>query len=140
MLATKPSLQGRPLLFSKEVGLACRRLTNLGGTLRAIQPIVDGESLVTQAVSREALSTPEQTLAKGELVGGWGVDQRVLERGAQSGAFRADLDPWMLYRMMRDSIWVSVRWYRPDGPAGPQQLADTYVDVLLGGIAVTKRD
>jgi AcrR family transcriptional regulator len=58
----------------------------------------------------------------------------VLERGAQSGAFRADLDPWMLYRMMRDSIWVSVRWYRPDGPDGPEQLADAYVDVVLGGI------
>jgi TetR/AcrR family transcriptional regulator, cholesterol catabolism regulator len=58
----------------------------------------------------------------------------VLERGAQSGAFRRDLDPWMLYRMMRDSIWVSVRWYRPDGPDGPEQLADAYVDVLLGGI------
>jgi hypothetical protein len=58
----------------------------------------------------------------------------VLERGAQSGAFRADLDPWMLYRMMRDSIWVSVRWYRPDGPYGPEQHADAYVDVLLRGI------
>jgi TetR/AcrR family transcriptional regulator, cholesterol catabolism regulator len=58
----------------------------------------------------------------------------VLQRGAQTGAFRPDLDPWMLYRMMRDSIWVSVRWYRPDGPDGPEQLADAYVDVLLGGI------
>jgi AcrR family transcriptional regulator len=58
----------------------------------------------------------------------------VIERGAQSGAFRPDLDPWMLYRMMRDSIWVSVRWYRPDGRDGPEQLADAYVDVLLGGI------
>ena len=58
----------------------------------------------------------------------------VIERGAESGAFRPDLDPWMLYRMMRDSIWVSVRWYRPDGPDGPEQLADAYVDVLLGGI------
>ncbi len=58
----------------------------------------------------------------------------VIERGVNSGAFRPDLDPWMLYRMMRDSIWVSVRWYRPDGPDGPEQLADAYVDVLLGGI------
>jgi AcrR family transcriptional regulator len=58
----------------------------------------------------------------------------VIERGAESGAFRPDLDPWMLYRMMRDSIWVSVRWYRPDGRDGPEQLADAYVGVLLGGI------
>jgi AcrR family transcriptional regulator len=58
----------------------------------------------------------------------------VIERGVNSGAFRPNLDPWMLYRMMRDSIWVSVRWYRPDGPDGPEQLADAYVDVLIGGI------
>ena len=57
----------------------------------------------------------------------------VIERGARSGAFRPDVDPRMLYRMMRDSIWVSVRWYRPDGRDGPEQLADAYVDVLLGG-------
>ena len=59
---------------------------------------------------------------------------RVLERGAETGVFRAELDSRMLYRMMRDAIWVSVRWYRPDGPDGPEQLADAYVDVLLRGI------
>jgi AcrR family transcriptional regulator len=58
----------------------------------------------------------------------------VLERGAQTGVFRPELDSGMLYRMMRDAIWVSVRWYRPDGPVGPEQLADAYVDVLLRGI------
>jgi AcrR family transcriptional regulator len=58
----------------------------------------------------------------------------VLARGAATGAFRADLDSRMLYRMLRDAIWVSVRWYRPDGPDGPQQIADAYVDVLLRGI------
>ena len=36
--------------------------------------------------------------------------------------------------MIRDSIWVSVRWYRPDGPDRPEQLADAYVDVLLDGM------
>jgi hypothetical protein len=36
--------------------------------------------------------------------------------------------------MMRDAIWVSVRWYRPDGTVRPDQLADAYVDVLLRGI------
>jgi AcrR family transcriptional regulator len=58
----------------------------------------------------------------------------VLERGAEAGVFRSELDSGMLYRMMRDAIWVSVRWYRPDGPVGPEQLADAYVDVLLRGI------
>ncbi|HXY91910.1 MAG TPA: TetR/AcrR family transcriptional regulator [Acidimicrobiia bacterium] len=58
----------------------------------------------------------------------------VLEHGAAVGVFRADLDARMLYRMLRDAIWVSVRWYRADGPVGPDQLADRYVDVLLTGV------
>jgi hypothetical protein len=56
------------------------------------------------------------------------------ERGIASGAFRAGLDPRMLYRMMRDAIWVSVRWFRPDGSDPPEQLADRYLDVWLPGI------
>ncbi len=28
--------------------------------------------------------------------------------------------PWMMYRFLRDAIWVSVRWYRPDG-RGPSR-------------------
>ncbi len=59
----------------------------------------------------------------------------VLEKGVRRGAFRSDLDPRMTYRFMRDAIWVSVRWYRPDGAIAPEHLADQYFDVLLGGIA-----
>jgi AcrR family transcriptional regulator len=59
----------------------------------------------------------------------------VLERGMRSGAFRESLDARMLYRLMRDAIWVSVRWYQAGGPDSAQQIADAYVDVLFGGIA-----
>jgi AcrR family transcriptional regulator len=60
----------------------------------------------------------------------------VLERGIRSGAFRGDLDARMFYRLVRDSIWVSVRWYRANGPDTADEIADSYVDVWLGGIAV----
>jgi AcrR family transcriptional regulator len=59
----------------------------------------------------------------------------VVERGIATGAFRSDIDPRMIYRFMRDAIWVSVRWYRPDGALSPEQIADFYLDVLLDGIA-----
>jgi TetR/AcrR family transcriptional regulator, cholesterol catabolism regulator len=59
----------------------------------------------------------------------------VLERGVRSGAFRADLDARMLYRLMRDAIWVSVRWYQPGGRDSAEQIADAYFGVLLAGIA-----
>jgi AcrR family transcriptional regulator len=60
----------------------------------------------------------------------------VIERGMASGRFRADLDARMTYRFLRDTIWVSVRWYRPDGRSAPDEIADSYVGVLLNGIAV----
>jgi AcrR family transcriptional regulator len=63
----------------------------------------------------------------------------VLERGIETGAFRAELDPRMIYRLMRDAIWVTVRWYRPDGPVKAEQIADSYLDVLLSGLANQRR-
>jgi AcrR family transcriptional regulator len=63
----------------------------------------------------------------------------VIERGVQSGAFRANLDPRMTYRFLRDTIWVSVRWYQPTGRDRPADLADVYVGVLLDGIATDGR-
>jgi TetR/AcrR family transcriptional regulator, cholesterol catabolism regulator len=59
----------------------------------------------------------------------------VIERGVDEGAFRADLDPSMLYRLLRDAIWVSVRWYRPSGRDNAEQIADAYLSVVFGGIA-----
>jgi AcrR family transcriptional regulator len=59
----------------------------------------------------------------------------VVEQGIATGTFRADIDPHMIYRFMRDAIWVSVRWYRPDGRLSPEEIADLYLDVLLDGIA-----
>ena len=63
----------------------------------------------------------------------------VIERGVQSGAFRANLDPRMTYRFLRDAIWVSVRWYQPTGRDRPADIADVYVGVLLDGIATDGR-
>jgi len=40
----------------------------------------------------------------------------------------------MVYRFLRDAIWVSVRWFQPDGRTTPEELADTYLGVLLDGI------
>ena len=58
----------------------------------------------------------------------------VLERGAEAGAFRADVEPRMVYRLMRDAIWVSVRWYRADGHDTADEIADRYLAVFLRGV------
>ncbi len=62
----------------------------------------------------------------------------VLDAGMRAGEFRDDVPADAVYRFLRDAIWVSVRWYRPDGAHRPSDLADEYLTVLLGGLA-TKR-
>lgn len=63
---------------------------------------------------------------------------RVLAHGMQTGAFRHDVPADAVYRFLRDAIWVSVRWYRPDGPQRPADVADEYLTVLLGGLATRR--
>jgi AcrR family transcriptional regulator len=63
---------------------------------------------------------------------------RVLATGMRTGAFRADVPADAVYRFLRDAIWVSVRWYRPDGPQEPTDIAEEYLTVLLGGLATRR--
>ena len=58
----------------------------------------------------------------------------VIEDGMREGVFRSDLDGRMIYRFMRDAIWISVRWYRPDGKYRPEEIADFYLELLLDGL------
>ena len=60
--------------------------------------------------------------------------QSVLQRGVDDGEFRADLDVELVYRFMRDTVWVAVRWYRPGGSMSVELIADQYLSVVLDGI------
>jgi len=59
----------------------------------------------------------------------------VLRDGIASGAFRADLDPVVTYRFLRDSVWVAVRWFRQDGPLSADELADHYLALIFDGLS-----
>jgi AcrR family transcriptional regulator len=59
----------------------------------------------------------------------------LLREGVESGALRSDLDQVLAYRFIRDTVWVAVRWYRPGGALGHQDVADQYLSILLDGIA-----
>ena len=63
----------------------------------------------------------------------------VIEDGMRTGDIRSDIEPRMIYRFMRDTIWISVRWYHPEGRYQPDQIADFYIDVLLDGITTGPR-
>ena len=62
----------------------------------------------------------------------------VLDAGMRAGSLRQDVPADAVYRFLRDAIWVSVRWYRPDGPQRPEDIADDYLTVLLGGLAMRR--
>ncbi|MGF0226778.1 TetR/AcrR family transcriptional regulator [Dietzia natronolimnaea] len=59
----------------------------------------------------------------------------VLSRGMESGEFRPDLDIRLTYRFLRDTVWVAVRWYRPEGADDHAAIADQYLRIVLDGLA-----
>jgi TetR/AcrR family transcriptional regulator, cholesterol catabolism regulator len=58
----------------------------------------------------------------------------VLNQGIEEGYFRPDLDVDLVYRLIRDTTWVSVRWYQPGGPLTAEQVGRQYLSIVLGGI------
>jgi AcrR family transcriptional regulator len=59
----------------------------------------------------------------------------LLQDGVKSKALRKDLDIELVYRFIRDTVWVAVRWYRPGGQLSHEAVADQYLSILLDGIA-----
>jgi len=60
----------------------------------------------------------------------------VISDGVSQGAFRADLEPGIAYRLMRDAIWLSVRWFRPTSQYPITRFAEDCTSLFLEGIAV----
>ncbi len=58
-----------------------------------------------------------------------------IEAGRASGIFRTDIDTGLFYRFIRDAVWLSVRWYRPEGDRPLEQLAHDCASIFLDGIA-----
>ena len=60
----------------------------------------------------------------------------VISDGVARGAFRPDLDPGIVYRLMRDAIWLSVRWFRPAPDYPLTRFAQECTSLFLDGVAV----
>ncbi|GII05023.1 TetR/AcrR family transcriptional regulator [Planobispora takensis] len=61
----------------------------------------------------------------------------VLDRGVLDGEFRADLDTGLIYRFIRDTVWLAAGWYRGDGPLPAEEIARQYIAMVLEGILST---
>ena len=64
----------------------------------------------------------------------------VLTEGIEQGLFRPDVDVDLVYRFIRDTTWVSVRWYQPGGPLTAEQVGQQYLSIVLGSITTTQGD
>ncbi|WP_167097312.1 TetR family transcriptional regulator KstR2 [Mycobacterium sp. DL592] len=62
----------------------------------------------------------------------------LLNEGIEQGCFRPDIDVDVVYRFIRDTTWVSVRWYQPGGPLTAEEVGRQYLSIVLGGIAAPK--
>jgi AcrR family transcriptional regulator len=56
-----------------------------------------------------------------------------LERGKQAGAFRADLDVKLTYRLLRDILWLPMNWRQASGFT-TDQVVDALLRLLFDGI------
>jgi AcrR family transcriptional regulator len=63
----------------------------------------------------------------------------ILTDGVADGVFRDGLDVELTYRFIRDTVWVAVRWYNPEGALTAQDVAEQYLGILLDGIGTNKR-
>lgn len=59
---------------------------------------------------------------------------QVLATGVADGTFRPELDIELAYRFLRDTVWVSVRWYAPGGRITVDSLAKQYLSIVLDGL------
>ena len=58
---------------------------------------------------------------------------QVIEAGVADGTFRDDIPARTFYRLIRDAVWLSVRWHRPGGPYSTRQLAEDMTTLFLRG-------
>ena len=65
------------------------------------------------------------------------VDRKVTElmiSAQQDGKVRADVEPRTTTRLMFGMINSLVEWYKPDGPATPQQVEENAISMIVDGL------
>lgn len=59
-----------------------------------------------------------------------------LNAGQEAGVFRASLDTKIVYRFIRDALWMTVRWFKPGGRYTAESLSTNLLDLLNNGILI----
>jgi AcrR family transcriptional regulator len=59
---------------------------------------------------------------------------QVIEAGIEDGTFRSDVDPKIFYRLIRDAVWLSVRWFKPTARYPLDRLVDDCTSIFVDGL------
>ena len=62
----------------------------------------------------------------------------VINAGVAEGVFRRDIDSKIAYRLMRDALWLSVRWFKPTRDYPTARLADNCTFLFLDGLGLRR--
>ncbi len=63
----------------------------------------------------------------------------IINAGVAEGVFRDDLDPKIAYSLMRDAVWLSVRWFKPTRDYPAARLAEDCTSLFLDGLGRATR-
>lgn len=58
---------------------------------------------------------------------------QVIEMGVAEGSFRDDISPRVFYRLIRDAVWLSIRWHHPDDAYSTHALAEDITSIFTNG-------
>ena len=137
------------LPYLKDLGEACTRVTarsadprgKLGDLIAECLGVVEAHPHATEIYQSDVnyLSQFERfgylTAAAAQIRHAW---LEVLNDGVVQGAFRPDLEPRIVYRLMRDAIWPSVRWFRPSREYPLSRFADECTSLFLNGLGASE--
>lgn len=57
-----------------------------------------------------------------------------IRAGQAQEEFRDSFDSAIVYRFVRDAVWSTVRWYRPNGRHTSETLTQNFLDLLHNGV------
>ncbi len=58
----------------------------------------------------------------------------VIEAGIATGLFKKNLDPNVVHRLLRDSLWLTARWFTPSAKYTLDKLVDDCTALFLDGL------
>ncbi|MGW0175447.1 TetR/AcrR family transcriptional regulator [Rhodococcus sp. NPDC003322] len=65
-----------------------------------------------------------------------GIWLDAIEAGKDAGVLRKDVPSKVFHRFLRDSVWFSVYWRKPDDPYTLDELSEDCISVFLDGMAL----